>query len=183
MQQDDSRKQQLNIKNKLLLKKLVILVACMFAFCFALVPIYSVLCKTTGLNGKTDGQVEEETYARLDTSRKITIEFMAGVNQDLPWEFKTSIKKLSIHPGQVTSLQYEAKNLTNKRMAVQAIPSVTPGLAAKHIKKIECFCFTRQELGPKESKVFPLKIVINPAISRDIEELTLAYTLFELDKE
>lgn len=167
-------------KNRKTTKRLVITAVIMFGFCFALVPMYSIICDATGLNGKTDGKAKQEyLYYKPDLSRTVTVEFDSEVNGNIPYEFKPTKKKVKIHPGERTSLQYYVKNLTNKDTAVQARPSVTPGLAAKHVKKIECFCFTRQELKAKEEKYFPLTIVINPALPKKVNTLTLSYALYE----
>ena len=64
-------------KNKRLKKHLtimLIIVIGMFGFCYALVPLYSVFCKVTGLNGKTDGQVAS-VRMKIDRSRTVTVEY------------------------------------------------------------------------------------------------------------
>ncbi len=43
------------VKHTGLVKKLAVVVVLMFGFGYALVPLYNVLCKATGLNGKTGG--------------------------------------------------------------------------------------------------------------------------------
>lgn len=151
----------------------------MFGFCFAMVPLYNVICKATGLNGKTGGQVQV-TQTEIDTSRIVTVELTSTLNESLPGEFYSQHKKFSLHPGETVSTSYWVKNLTDKPMVVQAIPSVTPGLAADHIKKVECFCFQKQPLAPGEGKWMPLVFTVDPALSKRIQTMTLAYTLFNV---
>lgn len=153
----------------------------MFGFCFALVPMYNVFCKVTGLNGKTVNEAQDAAD-NIDYSRLITVELTSTLNENIPTEFKAADKKFKLHPGEYVTTSYWVKNLTDKPMVVQAIPSVTPGLGAKHFSKIECFCFIHQPLEPGEGKDMPLVFTVNPEISKDIRTVTLAYTLFDVTK-
>lgn len=168
--------------NERIKKQLFIMLAIivgMFAFCFALVPLYNVFCKVTGLNGKT-AATAQVPVANVDTSRTVTIELLTTLNQAMPGEFVGKDRKISLHPGEYVTTSYRVKNLTNKPMVVQAIPSVTPGLVAKHVNKIECFCFVHQPLQPLEEKEFRLVFTVDPAIPAEYHTLTLSYTLFDV---
>lgn len=166
-------------------KQLIIMTAIvvgMFAFCYALVPIYSVFCKVTGLNGKTGGQVAP-AMLKVDKKRTVTVELLATLNESLPGEFKAEHKKFVVHPGEYVSTNYHVANLTDHPMIVQAIPSVTPGLAAQHVKKVQCFCFKRQPLESRENKDMPLVFTVDPALPTNIHTITLAYTLFDVTEK
>src|SRR3990167_5053128 len=119
-------------------KKLVLtltLVVCgMFGFAFALVPIYNSLCQTLGINGKTNKQAiaYDPTTALIVHDREVTVEFIATNNSGIPWLFYPKTRLLKVHPGEIAKLAFYAENQTNHRMTVQAIPSVTPGIAAKY---------------------------------------------------
>ncbi len=166
--------------------KLILILACtvlgMFAFGFALVPIYNSLCKTLGINGKTNGQsiVYDVSKAHIDKTREILVEFIATNNGAVPWSFYPKVKKIRVHPGDIARLSFYAENKTDNTMIVQAIPSVTPGLAAKYLKKTECFCFTQQTLGGHEAMDMPLLFHIDPALPDNIKTMTLSYTLFDV---
>lgn len=151
----------------------------MFGFGYALVPIYNVLCDTLGLNGKTGGAVTASNAA-IDYSRDITVQFLASNNANLPWKFYPMITTVSVHPGANTKVAYFAQNDSNKTMTVQAIPSVTPGLAAKHLKKTECFCFDRQTLKSGQVIEMPLLFHLDNTLPKNIHTVTLAYTLFDV---
>jgi cytochrome c oxidase assembly protein subunit 11 len=171
-------------QNRTLVRKLVVVTIAMFGFGFALVPLYDVLCEVTGLNGKT-GQVTAQSVqsARVDTSRWVTIEFTGSVNSGLPWEFRPVVKRVRVHPGQVAEASYFARNLAGETIAGQAVPSVTPRSAAAHFKKIECFCFNRQELKPKEGKEMPLRYIVQPDLPPEVQTITLSYTFFNADQK
>lgn len=151
----------------------------MFGFGFAMVPIYNVFCKVTGLNGKTDpvpytGKVEP------DTSRLIKVQFVATNNAGMVWDFRPDVSQVEVHPGQVGELSFFARNPTRGRMIAQAIPSVTPFQATNYLHKVECFCFTTQTLAAGEEKVMPLRIIVDQELPRHITKLTLSYTLFDV---
>lgn len=175
------------IKEKKSLKKqlviMVFAVMAMFAFCYALVPLYNVFCQVAGLNGKTPDK-PQPLITKVDTSRTIELELMGMMNENTPTTFKPADKKFTMHPGEYVQTHFIVKNLTSHAMVVQAIPSVSPNIAGNHVKKVECFCFQKQYLAPNEEVTLPLKFTIDPAISYKIKHMTLAYTLFDItDKE
>ena len=157
---------------------LSILVVAMFGFGYALVPLYNVLCTTLGINGKTNTSSVKNT-ALVDKSRTVTVTFIANNNARLPWEFKPKIKRIDIHPGENVKLAFFARNNSGHTMTVQAVPSVTPGLAAAHLKKTECFCFNQQTLQAGQSMDMPLIFHLDNQLPRNIHDVTLAYTLFK----
>ena len=70
--------------NTRLVKRLLFVVAGMFAFGFAMVPLYDVLCDITGINGKTGGRVAIAAVFEPDLDRTVMVEFIANVNQSMP---------------------------------------------------------------------------------------------------
>jgi cytochrome c oxidase assembly protein subunit 11 len=163
--------------------KLAMIPLLMFGFGFALVPLYDVFCDITGLNGKT-GRIEaaEIDVNQVDTSRTIEVRFLANTNTGLPWNFEPLVKKMDIHPGQVYEAVFRVRSASEQTTLGQAVPSVSPGLAALHFNKTECFCFTQQELAGRETRDMPLRFIVGTGISDDIEQITLSYTFFSLDQ-
>jgi cytochrome c oxidase assembly protein subunit 11 len=161
---------------------LTVIVLGMFGFAFALVPIYNSLCKNLGINGKTNPQsiAYDETKATISKDRTVLVEFVATNNSGVPWAFYPKIQKIKVHPGEVVKLSFYAENKTDHKMTVQAIPSVTPGLAAKYLKKTECFCFTQQTLNGHEAMNMPLLFHLDVALPKNINTVTLSYTLFDV---
>ncbi len=166
-------------KNKRLLKWAVIIVVGMFGFAYALVPMYNVLCKAVGLNGKGYTRVDVQAVTRVDASRMLKVQFLTTINSDLPWDFKALNKEVEVHPGKVTKVHFYVKNNANHAMTVQAIPSVSPGIASKHLHKTECFCFTQQTLKAGESMDMPMIFHFDRELPQDIKTITLSYTLFD----
>jgi cytochrome c oxidase assembly protein subunit 11 len=170
---------ELQRKNAKLVRTLLLVAVAMFGFGFALVPLYDVLCKVTGLNGKIDSTAAKETGYQVDQSRELTVEFVTALNESAPMEFRAETPKLKIHPGQYYTVNFYAQNKTDKPMVAQAIPSISPGLAAEYFKKTECFCFTEQKFKPREGKTMPVRFVVDPKISPEHKTITLAYTFFD----
>ena len=164
--------------------KLVVVVAAMFAFGYALVPIYKTICTALGINVLSLSELDAQGGSRakgntqIDYSRSITIEFDANAHG--PWEFKPEKRSVVVHPGELTTVVYEFKNVQNRTMAAQAIPSYAPMQAMPHFNKLECFCFNQYTLAPGESKRWPVVFVIDPKLSKDVKTITLSYTFFEV---
>ena len=166
--------------NRRIVIRLAVVVLAMFGFGFALVPLYDVFCDITGINGKT-GRIAAEAALgqRVDSGRLVTVEFLATVNSDLPWEFRPLVRKIRVHPGEVTEVKYFARNRADKTVVGQAVPSLAPGLAAKYFNKTECFCFTRQTLGPRQELEMPLRFVVDPELPADVRTVSLSYTFYQ----
>lgn len=170
-------------KHRALILKLAGLGLGMFAFAYAMVPLYNTLCDITGLNGKTGGRIRATQASQIDTSRTVRIDFMVTNNQDMPWEFTGPTASVDVHPGEITRVNFYAKNPTAQNMVGQTIPSVAPGEGAQYLKKTECFCFDKQPLQAGEAAHMPMVFFIDPSIPREIEQLTLSYTLFDITGE
>ncbi|MES2975632.1 MAG: cytochrome c oxidase assembly protein [Pseudomonadota bacterium] len=170
--------------------KLAVITVGMFAFGYALIPIYKHICEMTGINilslserqvpgnGAAGQAAKPLANTQVDRSRTITVEFDA--NSRGPWDFKPAQRSVKVHPGELTTVMYEFQNIQNRRMAAQAIPSYAPAQAAPHFNKLECFCFNQYVLEPGEKKTWPVAFVIDPRLSKDVTTITLSYTFFEV---
>lgn len=171
-------------ENRKLVGRLGLVVLAMFGFGFALVPLYDVFCDITGLNGKTGRiDVEAALTQEVDTDREVTVEFLVSVNSELPWEIKPMVRRVKVHPGEVTEVKYSARNKTGMMVVGQAVPSLVPGLASKYFNKTECFCFTRQTLAAGEYMEMPLRFVVDPGLPKDVKSVALSYTFFRMDAD
>ncbi|MBL8313968.1 MAG: cytochrome c oxidase assembly protein [Rubrivivax sp.] len=174
--------------NRRLLGKLLVVVAGMFGFGYALVPMYRAICDALGVNVLTlaekrqeswmGGATQARTNTQVDTSRTITVEFDANARG--PWDFKPALSSLQVHPGELATVMYEFRNIQNRTMAAQAIPSYAPRHASPHFNKLECFCFNEYKLSPGEARQWPVVFIIDPKLPRDITTITLSYTFFEV---
>ena len=160
-------------------KKLLIVSLGMFGFGFALVPFYYKICEVTGINAGAEQTLVKNT--QVDTSRWVTVEFDSNTNEALPWQFKPAQRMLKVHPGQLVQVEYEVINNSDRTIVGQAVPSYGPRRAGEFFKKIECFCFTPQTLAAGESRRMPVLFVLDPAMEKDINTITLSYTFFDID--
>ncbi|MBX9706062.1 MAG: cytochrome c oxidase assembly protein [Gammaproteobacteria bacterium] len=156
----------------------VIAVLAMFGFGFALVPLYDVFCEVTGINGKPSMKAAKEA-GFIDNSRMITVQFLTTRNQNMPWSFYTKTPQVQVHPGERRMVYFYAKNTSNRTIVGQAIPSISPGEAARYLLKTECFCFNQQTLKAGEAIEMPMIFHIDPDLPKDIHTVTLSYTMFD----
>lgn len=166
-----------------LIAKLLLGVAAAFAFAFALVPLYDTFCRALGLNGKTfvRGGLDTADGAparAVDTSRIVTVDFIGTVMPGLPWDLRPLDTHLDLHPGELQHTRFLVRNTGTTPSTGQAVPSVTPGQAAAHFEKIECFCFTQQTLLPGEAREMPLAFIVKPGLSADVRTISLAYAFY-----
>lgn len=178
---------RLKLENSKMVGKLCVIVLGMFAFGYALVPLYNAICAMTGVNilALGDRQIPGATSrqpalanSQVDRSRSITVEFDANARG--PWHFKPALRSLQVHPGELATVMYEFQNMQDRSMSAQAIPSYAPRQSAAHFNKLECFCFTQYTLAPGEKKQWPVAFVIDPKLPKDVTTITLSYTFFEV---
>lgn len=174
----------IKLENTRMVRKLAVITVGMFAFGYALVPLYKAICEMTGINVLalsdviTSGKKALPANTQVDLTRTITVEFDA--NSRGPWDFKPAQRSVQVHPGELTTVMYEFQNIQNRRMSAQAIPSYAPMQAQAHFNKLECFCFNQYTLEPGEKKTWPVAFVIDPKLSKDVRTITLSYTFFEV---
>jgi cytochrome c oxidase assembly protein subunit 11 len=172
-------------ENLKIVSKLGVIALGMFAFGYALVPIYRAICEVTGINilALSERQVPGlkatlPANTQVDTSRTIVVEFDTNVRG--PWDFRPMVRSMEVHPGQLATVMYEFQNIQTREMSAQAIPSYAPRQAGNHFNKLECFCFTQYTLEPGEKKEWPVAFVIDPRLPKDVTTITLSYTFFEV---
>jgi len=168
--------------NRRMVTKLVAVVAMMFAFGYALVPIYRTICDALGVNviARTEqqGMSDAPASTQVDLARTVTVEFDANARG--PWDFKPETARVDVHPGELVTVMYEFRNRQDRTMAAQAFPSYAPAAAAAHFRKLECFCFTEHVLKPGEAKRWPVVFVVDGKLPKDVRTITLSYTFFEV---
>jgi len=167
--------------NRRMLGKLAVIIAMMFGFGYALVPMYRAICEVTGINVLTKVDADAAAFARntqVDTSRTVKIVFDANIHG--PWRFRPVQSSMDVNPGELATIVYEIANQQDREMAGQAIPSYAPMLAGQYFKKLECFCFSQQDLKARETRQFPVVFVVDPKLPKDVHTIPLSYTFFEV---
>ncbi len=167
-------------ENNRLLRKLLVVTIAMFGFGFALVPLYEKICQVTGIRTLLRPDHMPARSTQVDRSRQVVIELDSNTHK-LPWTFKPVTPHLGVHPGELTQVLYEVRNNQDRAVTGQAIPSYGPQLAAQFFKKVECFCFDKHTLGPGEVRQMQVVFVVDPALPKDINTITLSFTFFEVE--
>jgi len=170
----EERKRQ----NRRLLTRLSIVAALMFGFGFALVPFYERICLALGINSLV-ARDEVPANTQVDTARTVVIELDANAH-NLPWRFRPLKRHVEVHPGELVHVEYEIANVRSAPVTGQAVPSYGPALAGPYFRKLECFCFQQQTLGPGETRRMPVTFLVDPALPKDVNTITLSYTFFEV---
>ncbi len=160
--------------------KLFLLTVFMFGFGFALVPLYEVFCEITGINGRTDDSAAVYESVEVDETRTITVDFITRTSTGMPWEFTVDTKRVEVHPGELSQVNFYVRNPARRDIVAQAIPSVSPGSAALYVNKTECFCFQHQPLESGGETLMPMTFFIDPQLPDNITYFTLQYTLFDI---
>lgn len=161
--------------------RLVGAVLAMFAFGYALVPLYNLVCEITGYNGRNSATttVADISNYETDISRTVKVEFVTSVGTNLPWKFWTTQNSLELHPGQMTTVLFYATNKATKPRTGQAVPGVSPREASKYFRKTECFCFNEQYFEAGETREMPVTFLVDPALPADVDTITLSYAFFK----
>lgn len=161
-------------------------VVLMFVFAiWVMPPFYDAICRLTGLNGKVTIASAEEIAANSNLTESsllqpINVQFVTDTDPKMPWTFESQLRSVRIAPGVQQVVTFTVYNPTNKDMVGQAIPSVTPAQAMAHIKKIECFCFQRQELKAGETRELSMMFYLDKELPQTIPTITLAYKFFDI---
>ncbi|MGM0557146.1 MAG: cytochrome c oxidase assembly protein [Myxococcota bacterium] len=170
--------------NKKMGKKLILLIVFSFGLAAISIPLYRIVCQAVDPGGSSwqNGEIDSYEGVAVDKSRTIEVRFATNVNRQLPWEFEPPKDRITLHPGEKKLVKFRAKNLDQSNAITgQAVYDINPPMAGQHFKKIECFCFTEQTLEPGEEVEMPLYLWFDPEISKDIKQVTLAYTFFNAD--
>lgn len=166
--------------NRIILVKLLVVTIGMFGFGYALVPLYKKICQVTGIN-QIEKAGEPLANSQVDTGRLIAIEFDANVRSDLPWKFRPLQAGMKVHPGQLVQVTYEVRNDSDRPITGQAIPSYGPQIAGQYFRKLECFCFAKQNFAPGEVRQMPVVFLIENGLPKDVTTVTLSYTFFNVE--
>jgi len=164
--------------HKPLALRLVIIAVAMFGFGFLLVPLYDVFCAVTGIRTTIEQTAEADLSESDAMPRTITVEMVANRNNSAPWEFRPDEFKKQVDTGTLYETTYYAKNLKAQALTATATPDIRPVEAAKYFKKIECFCFSKQDFEANEIKHMPIRFVVDKDLPEHIDTITLSYTLY-----
>lgn len=169
-------------------RKLLFVLMAMCIFTALLIPLYDVFCEVTGINGKVrQSPPANVTFPQQSWQQpsaipgKIDMQFVTRVGNGLAVDFSALESQQNVTSGGKYQVMFRFHNLSSQDLVAQAVPSVSPANAARHLLKLECFCFRQLTLKAGEKKDIALVYLLAGEIPRDVNKLTLAYTLFPVD--
>ncbi len=159
-----------------LIRGLVLMVAGSFAFGFALVPLYDVICEAAGIkvNDRPSTLLASETAA----GRQVRLEFMSLLPDGSDFELTPETRELTLQPGRLYEAKFRIRSRATVPVTAQAVPSVAPITTSRYLQKTECFCFTPQAFGPAEEREFTVRFIVDPALPASVDRMTLAYSMY-----
>ena len=166
-----------------LLRRGALICGATFLLCFSIVPLYRIACERV-FGIKLDDSAVTASAAlsqQPDMDRLVTVQFVANVHSGLAWQFTPDVVEVQVHPGVPTLANFTASNRAGIAIVGSAVPSVAPATTSKYFSKTECFCFTEQRLEPGETRAMPVRFIVDPALPRDVQTLTLSYTFYRND--
>jgi len=145
------------------------------------VTLYRLFCQATGAYGTTERAASNDT---AQSARTVTVSFNTDVAPGMPWRFVPVQNSVTVHLGQEALVFFEAENLSDHAIVGHATFNVTPDRVGLYFKKIQCFCFTEERLGPHQKVEMPVDFFVDPRMESDVDakvvhDITLSYTFFE----
>jgi cytochrome c oxidase assembly protein subunit 11 len=165
-------------RNRVMLKKILVICAGMLAFAFAMVPIYRQVCKAVGFDQQ---RVLGSANTQVDPTRDVEVDLVAATS-GLPWKFEALDRSVHMHPGEYVTVRYRVENTLGRPVVAQAVMSTAPERAEEYIQKLQCFCFTNQKLGPGEVREMPVTFRVKADAPRDLQAIVLSYSFLEVPK-
>jgi cytochrome c oxidase assembly protein subunit 11 len=169
--------------NRGLVRGLLVVVALSFAFGWALVPLYGVFCRFTGIGNAEASSGKAVAVEAPDPNRVITIEFVADPVTVGSFQFRPDVESMQIHPGKLYDARFFAKNLSGGASVAQAVPSISPRSAVPYFHKTECFCFSPQRFKLGEARELPVRFIVDAHLPHDIDKITLSYAIFDTTQQ
>ena len=167
-------------ENASLTRRLLVMVAGSFAFGFALVPLYDVICEAAGIRVNEAPSKIAQSEA---TSREVALEFVSIVAPGGEWELTPATREIVVQPGRLHEAKFRIRSRASVPVSGQAVPSVAPAYTAKYLQKTECFCFTPQDFGPAQEREFTVRFIVDPDLPPQVDRMTLAYSMYTLPEK
>ena len=168
--------QELELRNRQMMRKLLVVVVGMLGFCAAMVPLYRQICEAIGITQQR--AVVATTNTQVDRSRLVHVELLAS-SSELPWTFEALDRVVDVNPGAITTVRYRVVNTLGRPVTAHARMNTAPSTASRYIEKTECFCFASQTFARGEAREMPVVFRVSSDAPRDLSTISISYTFFE----
>jgi cytochrome c oxidase assembly protein subunit 11 len=159
-----------------LIRGLVLMVAGSFAFGFALVPLYKVICEAAGI--KVNDRPSSMQVSDAAAGRRVRLEMMSLLTEGGDFVLTPETREMTLQPGKLYEAKFRIRSLSAVPVVAQAVPSIAPITTARYLQKTECFCFTPQSFKAAEEREFTVRFIIDPALPPSVDRMTLAYSMY-----
>ena len=166
--------------NRSLTRSLVLMAVGSFAFGFALIPLYKVICEAAGI--KVNDRPSKIQVSEA-AGRKVTLEFMSLLPAGSDFELVPETREMTLQPGKLYEARFRIRSNSTVPVVAQAVPSVAPITTARYLQKTECFCFTPQTFKASEQREFTVRFIIDPALPARVDRMTLAYSMYVVPQD
>ena len=112
-------------------------------------------------------------------SQKISAKLITSVHKDLPLEFKTDKNLVILKPGEVKTINYYVRNLSEKKITGMATFQVYPPELKDYMTKMNCFCYEEQTLKGGEKEKYALVLLVDPNVTKNIKEAIIQFIFFK----
>ncbi|HEX7375062.1 MAG TPA: cytochrome c oxidase assembly protein [Steroidobacteraceae bacterium] len=161
-----------------LIRGLVLMVAGSFAFGFALVPLYKVICEAAGI--KVNDRPSSIQASDAGTGRHVRLEFMSLLPEGSDFVLTPETQAMTLQPGKLYAAKFRIRSRSTVPVVAQAVPSIAPITTSRYLQKTECFCFTPQSFKASEEREFTVRFIVDPALPASVDRMTLAYSMYVL---
>jgi len=116
---------------------------------------------------------------KTDNNQRISTKLITSVHKDLPLEFKTDKNLVILKPGEVKTINYYVKNLSERRITGMATFQVYPPELKDYMTKMNCFCYEEQTLKGGEKEKYALVLLVDPNVTKNIKEAIIQFVFFK----
>jgi cytochrome c oxidase assembly protein subunit 11 len=159
-----------------LVRGLVLMTAGSFAFGFALVPLYKVVCEAAGI--KVNDRPSAIQASDSGAGRLVRLEMMSLLPDGSDFELTPETRELTVQPGKLYEAKFRIRSKSTVPVVAQAVPSIAPITTSRYLQKTECFCFTPQSFAASEEREFTVRFIVDPALPASVDRMTLAYSMY-----
>lgn len=159
-----------------LLRSLLVMTAGSFAFGFALIPLYDVICEAAGI--KVNDAPSRITASEAGVGREVTLEFVSLLAPGSEFELVPATPSMVLQPGRLYEAKFRIRSKATVPVVAQAVPSVAPINTSRYLQKTECFCFTPQTFAAEEEREFTVRFIVDPELPGHVDRMTLAYSVY-----
>ena len=116
---------------------------------------------------------------KTNNNQRISAKLITSVHKDLPLEFKTDKNLIILKPGEVKTINYYVRNLSEKKITGMATFQVYPPELKDYMTKMNCFCYEEQTFKVGEKEKYALGLLVDPNVTKNIKEAIIQFVYFK----